>query len=100
MDRQQELAIVRRVFAKQVLAADGIREAQLESAFSTVERERYLGPGPWPIVRHSGYLATPDANPVYLYCDVLIGIFSRARSQQRHAVLSRAIACQRRHSCG
>jgi hypothetical protein len=27
------------------------------------------------ILRHSGYLATPDADPVYLYCDVLIGIF-------------------------
>jgi protein-L-isoaspartate(D-aspartate) O-methyltransferase len=74
MDRQQELAIVRRVFANQVLAAVGIRDAQLEAAFSTVEWERYLGPGLWPILRHSGYLATPDADAVYLYCDVLIGI--------------------------
>jgi hypothetical protein len=40
------------------LAAVGIRDAQLEAAFSTVERERYLGPGPWRIpasLRLSGY---------------------------------------------
>ncbi|MFL9898818.1 rRNA adenine N-6-methyltransferase family protein [Paraburkholderia fungorum] len=40
----------------------------------TVERERYLGPGPWPILRSGGYIPTRDADPVYLYSDVLIGI--------------------------
>jgi protein-L-isoaspartate(D-aspartate) O-methyltransferase len=46
----------------------------VEAAFAAVKRERYLGPGPWPILRNSGYHPTPDGDPVYLYSDVLIGI--------------------------
>lgn len=74
MDREEELAVVRRAFAKQVLASVRVTDARVEAAFAAVERERYLGPGPWPILRQSGYIPTPDADPVYLYCDVLIGI--------------------------
>ena|ERR1700758_4016577 len=38
-------------------------------------REDFLGPGPWQIVRWGGgYRATPDADPVYLYTDDVIGI--------------------------
>ena len=74
MDREAELAIVRRAYAKQVLASVGVDDPSVEAAFAAVERERYLGPGPWPILRHSGYVPTPDDDPVYLYADVLIGI--------------------------
>jgi protein-L-isoaspartate(D-aspartate) O-methyltransferase len=74
MVRSEELAIVRRAFAKQVLASVSVRDQRLEEAFAGVERERYLGPGPWPILRSAGYVFTPNADPVYLYCDVLIGI--------------------------
>ncbi|RKE36087.1 protein-L-isoaspartate(D-aspartate) O-methyltransferase [Paraburkholderia sp. BL23I1N1] len=74
MDRQQELAVVRRVFARRLMAAAGITHPGIEAAFATVERERYLGPGPWPILRSVGYIPTPDDDPVHLYSDVLIGI--------------------------
>ena len=74
MDREEELAIVRRAYAKQVLASVGRNDSRVESAFAAVERERYLGPGPWPILRPSGYVPTPDDDPVYLYSDVLVGI--------------------------
>ena len=38
-------------------------------------RERYLGPGPWPILRWGrGYQLSPSNDPVYLYTDDLIGI--------------------------
>ena len=74
MDRETQLAIVRSAYAKQILAAANIDNAALEAAFATVRREDYLGPGPWPILRPSGYVATPSADPVYLYADVLIGI--------------------------
>lgn len=56
------------------MAAVGLTNPVIEAAFATVERERYLGPGPWPILRSSGYIPTPDADPVYLYSDVLICI--------------------------
>ncbi|NPT56890.1 protein-L-isoaspartate O-methyltransferase family protein [Paraburkholderia elongata] len=74
MDRQQKLAIVRRAFARQLMASAGIANPAVEAAFAAVERERYLGPGPWPILRSIGYIPTPDADPVHLYADVLIGI--------------------------
>ena len=74
MSREQELAIIRRAYAKQVLASVQVNDARVEAAFASVERERYLGPGPWPILRASGYVPTPDADPIYLCCDVLIGL--------------------------
>jgi protein-L-isoaspartate(D-aspartate) O-methyltransferase len=74
MKREQELAIVRRAYAKQIMASVGLDRPEVEAAFAAVERERYLGAGPWPVLRSTGYMPTPDDDPVYLYCDVLIGI--------------------------
>jgi protein-L-isoaspartate(D-aspartate) O-methyltransferase len=74
MDRADELLIIRRAYAKQMLASVELNDLRVETAFAAVERERYLGPGPWPILRSFGYVLTPDADPVYLYSDVLIGI--------------------------
>jgi hypothetical protein len=47
MDTQTELAIVRRAYAKQTLAAAGIVDPRLQEAFGAVPREDFLGPGPW-----------------------------------------------------
>jgi protein-L-isoaspartate(D-aspartate) O-methyltransferase len=76
MDRQRELGIIRAAYAKQILAAAGVVDnARLDAAFSTTRREDFLGTGPWWIVRQSGdYVTTPDADPVYLYTDDLVGI--------------------------
>lgn len=74
MDRETELSIIRRAFAKQILAAVGVDDARLEDAYAAIRREHYLGPGPWPILRSRGYVPTPSADPVYLYTDVLIGM--------------------------
>src|SRR5215470_12058869 len=45
----EELAIVRRAYAKQMLAAFGVTDPRVEAAFAAVRREAHLGPGPWPI---------------------------------------------------
>jgi len=74
MDRASELAMVRRAYAKLVMAEAGASDRRVEAAFATVPRERYLGRGPWPIIRRGRYVATPSRNPVYLYADVLVGI--------------------------
>jgi protein-L-isoaspartate(D-aspartate) O-methyltransferase len=76
MDKQSELAIVRRAYAKQVLATAGVKEPRLESAYAQVSREYFLGPGPWPIFRWwSGtYTQSPDDDPVHLYTNDIIGI--------------------------
>jgi protein-L-isoaspartate(D-aspartate) O-methyltransferase len=80
MDRQDELRIIRAAYARQVLAAGRVVDARLEAAFAAVRREDFLGPGPWPIMRWlRDYVLTPDADPVYLYTDDLVGILPARR---------------------
>jgi protein-L-isoaspartate(D-aspartate) O-methyltransferase len=71
---QEELAIVRRAYAKQVMVPFNAVHPRVEAAFAAVRREAYLGPGPWPILHLRGYVTTPDDDPVYLYQDLLVGI--------------------------
>jgi len=81
MDRQSELSIVRAAYAKQVLAAARVAsDARLEATLGAIRREDFLGPGPWPIMRwFRDYVTTPDADPVYLYTDDLVGILPERR---------------------
>jgi protein-L-isoaspartate(D-aspartate) O-methyltransferase len=76
MDRQTELGIIRAAYAKQILAAARVADdPRLAAAFAAVRREDFLGAGPWQILRwFRDYVTTPDADPVYLYTDDLIGI--------------------------
>jgi protein-L-isoaspartate(D-aspartate) O-methyltransferase len=72
---EAELAIVRRAYAKQVMAAAGVDDARLEAALSEIKREDFLGPGPWQIGSLSrSYYRTPSDDPVYVYGDVVIAI--------------------------
>jgi protein-L-isoaspartate(D-aspartate) O-methyltransferase len=75
MDRETELGIIRRAYAKRIMAAIGVADRRVEAAFAAVSREHFLGPGPWPILRWGrGYEPSPSRDPVYLYDDVLVGI--------------------------
>jgi protein-L-isoaspartate(D-aspartate) O-methyltransferase len=73
---EPELATVRRAYAKQVLFAVGLTDPRLEEALATLPREAFLGPGPWALMcpPDETYHLTPDADPVYLYQDVMVGI--------------------------
>jgi protein-L-isoaspartate(D-aspartate) O-methyltransferase len=81
MDRQGELRIIRAAYAKQILAAARVVDnTRLEAALSATRREDFLGAGPWWIVRWFGdYVTTPDADPVYLYTNDLVGIVPERR---------------------
>jgi protein-L-isoaspartate(D-aspartate) O-methyltransferase len=81
MDRQRELSIIRAAYAKQILAAAWIvGNARLEAALSATRREDFLGAGPWFIFRgFLEYVTTPDADPVYLYTNDLVGIVPERR---------------------
>jgi hypothetical protein len=46
MDRERELKIIRRAYGKQVTAAAGVGDPQVEAAFAAVAREDFLGPAP------------------------------------------------------
>jgi len=75
VDKETELAIVRRAYAKQILSLVDVDDARIEAAFAHVPREHYLGPGPWEGFRYLGkYHTTPDDDPVYVYTDRLFGL--------------------------
>jgi hypothetical protein len=99
MDREPELRIIRRAFAKQVMAACGVGDPRVEAAFAAVAREDFLGPGPWQIVRWGGdHRTTPDPDPIYLYTDDVIGILPERNlnngQPSLHAALIAAAAPQ------
>jgi protein-L-isoaspartate(D-aspartate) O-methyltransferase len=75
MSRSTDLDIVRRAYAKQIMAVFGVVDRRVEAAFASVKREDFLGRGPWQIMRWGHrYVPTPSRDPVYLYDDVLVGI--------------------------
>ena len=80
MDRETELGLVRRAYAKEIVATSGIPDARVETAFAEVRREDFLDPGPWLVIGERGdYVRTPSADPAYLYLDHVVGILP-----QRH----------------
>jgi protein-L-isoaspartate(D-aspartate) O-methyltransferase len=79
MNRREELAAIRRAYAKQVLFAARVSQAKrVENAFAAVPREAFFGPGPWALWRWGRYVETPSADPTYLYIDLPLEI-DRAR---------------------
>ncbi len=73
---EHDLAVMRRAYARQILAAAGITDdPPLEEAFAAVRRERFLGPAPWPMVRLSrGRELLPIRDPAVLYQDALFAL--------------------------
>lgn len=61
-------------YANFVVKSAGSSDERLIAAFSATERERFVGPGPWPIFVNPGYISTPSNDPVFLYQDVLVGL--------------------------
>lgn len=72
---EAELAVVRRAYAHQVLAAAGaLGNRALEDAYATVPREEFLGPPPWTARIDGGYRRLDDTDPVLVYQDVLFAL--------------------------
>ncbi|HEY4212929.1 MAG TPA: methyltransferase domain-containing protein [Steroidobacteraceae bacterium] len=112
MDKEAELAIVRKAYSRQILAAAGVRDPAVEAAFAQVPREHYLGRGPWmtfktPVLQSrpagagpppDAYAATPDDDPVFLYTDALFGLLTQRGinngQPSLHAILLSAAAIQ------
>src|SRR5262245_21495281 len=81
------LVDVRKFFAEEIRAVANIQTKALVEAFARVQREHFLGPGPWqiayPDTRGSNisgitvgtnYRLTDNADPRHLYHNVLIAI--------------------------
>lgn len=71
-------ATMRRWYAEDLgLRAPVRRNMNVVEAYAAVPRERFLGPGPWvirPDIRPDDTFTTPDAEPHWLYHDVLVAI--------------------------
>lgn len=74
-----DLAALRRVYARKIMARAGVVSPRLEEAFAAIPREDFVGPGPWAVIRASGYGLTEDANPRHLYDDVLVALVPEKR---------------------
>jgi protein-L-isoaspartate(D-aspartate) O-methyltransferase len=75
IENEARLSAVRRSYTKQVMIASGVDDSRIEAALAKLPRERFLGAGPWPLMRQaSDYEMTPDDDPVHLYQDVLVGL--------------------------
>jgi protein-L-isoaspartate(D-aspartate) O-methyltransferase len=65
---------IRGVYARFMAAVSGSADPRLERAFELVPREAFMGPGPWRIGVYGKYIETPDADPAYLYQNVLVAL--------------------------
>jgi protein-L-isoaspartate(D-aspartate) O-methyltransferase len=71
-----ELAAVRRAYARQMGLMAGVIDPKVEAAFAAVEREKFLGAGPWSVmsILRGSSMSTPDDNPAHLYADNVVSI--------------------------
>jgi protein-L-isoaspartate(D-aspartate) O-methyltransferase len=75
MASRSSLAEARRQFAEELRVVSHVGSDRLVRAFATVPRERFAGPGPWRILHEGdGYWSTPDADPHWLYHNVLVAL--------------------------
>ncbi len=66
------LGEIRSFFATMMAVASGSTDPRFERAFELVRREAFVGPGPWHINVYQRTVETPNADPVFLYQNVLV----------------------------
>ena len=80
MTEHDRSATLRAFFARYVAAEGRARDPRIERAFAAVERERFVGPGPWSInVPGVGYILTPSDDPAFIYQDTLVALDAERR---------------------
>jgi protein-L-isoaspartate(D-aspartate) O-methyltransferase len=80
MTQDDELTIVRRTYAKQIVHAARATDPCLDVVLATLRWEQFLFPGPWQLMRFpGGYQETPNDDPIYLYQDVPVALVPAKR---------------------
>lgn len=70
-----ERAIVRRAYARQMLAALGVDDPAIEAAYAAAPREAFLGPPPWTATSpFAGRRPLPSRDPVVLHQDLVVAL--------------------------
>ncbi len=73
-------ADLRAYYARLVAGKAGTNDQKLIEAFATIERERFVGPGPWKVTDFAGgYIDTPSDDLAYLYQDVVVALIPERR---------------------
>jgi len=67
-----DTTLARRRYAG-AIAAD-LDDPRVCSAFESVPREDFLGPGPWQILSESGYVVSASADPTIVYDDIVVAL--------------------------
>lgn len=68
-------AKLRSYYAQLITGKANVTDARLTTAFATVERERFVGSGPWKVMAHaSGYIDTPSDDLAFLYQDIVVAL--------------------------
>ena len=74
----EEMIARRRFYAEEIQAVANIKSDAVVEALASVERERFLPPGPWAIRSEADFMApmrhTPGADPRHVCHNVAIGI--------------------------
>jgi protein-L-isoaspartate(D-aspartate) O-methyltransferase len=74
-NRRARLDEIRAFHAKMMAAASKSTDERLERIFELVPRQVFLGPGPWQIMAwNRRYLETPNADPAFLYQNVVVAL--------------------------
>ncbi len=85
MDR---LEAHRSFYANLITAGAGLKNhGPLTTAFASIPRERFVGPGPWRVFTLGGYIETPSADPAFLYQDVVVGLVPERKINNGQPVL-------------
>jgi len=66
----------RQAFAEELRVLAYMQHEEIVRAFAEVPRERFVGPGPWRLLNliEQKYWTTPDADPHWLYHNVLVAL--------------------------
>lgn len=69
-----EVRSFREFYAALVVGLAGTGNDRVRAAFASVERERFVGPGPWRVHVGNGYVETPSDDPRFLYHDMVVAL--------------------------
>lgn len=69
---EADTVLARRRYAAAITS--GLDDPRVRRAFETVQREDFLGPGPWLILNDDRYIASASAEPALVYDDTVIAL--------------------------
>ena len=72
--RMASAADHRSFYAALITGAAGVVDPRIATAFRSVAREDFLGPGPWQVKAGNGYIQTPSDDPAFLYQNILVAL--------------------------